>query len=91
MKYPLAPEHLAATEDMLSDYQKDLLKKQDTKLGKTEKLFLTLYDKKKYIVHHSILQEYIKLGLKVIKVHRTISFKESDWLKKYIDLIQNKE
>ena len=85
MKYPLAPEHLVATEDMLSDYQLNLLEKQDTKLGKTEKLFLTLYNKKKYIVHHSILQEYIKLGLKVTKVYRTISFKESDWLKPYID------
>ena len=70
---------------MLSEYQLNLLEKQDSKLGKEEKLFLTLYDKKKYVVHHSILKEYIKLGLKVTKVHRTISFEESDWLKKYID------
>jgi hypothetical protein len=49
--YPLAPEHMVVTEKMLSDYQLNLLEKHETKLGKTEKLFLTLYDKKKYIVH----------------------------------------
>jgi hypothetical protein len=84
-KYPLAPEHMAATENMLSDYQLNLLEKQNTKLGKEEKLFLTLYDKKKYVVHHSILKYYIKLGLKVTKVHRIISFEETNWLKSYID------
>ena len=54
-------------------------------MGNEEKLFLTLKDKKIYIVHHSILKEYIKLGLKVTKVHRTISFEEAAWLKKYIN------
>lgn len=84
-KFPLAPEHMVATEEMLSEYQLNLLEKQGAKLGKEKKLFLTLYDKKKYIIHHSILKDYIKLGLKVIKVHRIISFKESAWLKPYID------
>ena len=83
--FPLAPEHMVVKEEMLSKYQLNLMKKLKIKLGKQKKLFLTLYDKKKYIVHHSILKEYIKLGLKVTKVHRTISFKESAWLKPYID------
>ena len=76
-------------EEMLSPYQLNLLEEQETKLGKEKKLFLTLYDKKKYIVHHSILKEYIKLGLKVTKVYRIISFEESNWLKKYIDFNTN--
>ena len=84
-RFPLAPEHMVVKEEMLSEYQRNLMKKLNIKLGKEKKLFLTLYDKKKYIVHHSILKEYIKLGLKVTKVHRTISFKESAWLKPYID------
>jgi hypothetical protein len=85
MKYPLAPEHMVATKEMLSDYQLNLLEEQGVKLGTVKKLFLTLNDKKNYIIHHSILKEYIRLGLKVTKVHRTISFKESAWLKPYID------
>ena len=84
-RFPLAPEHMIVKEEMLSKYQLKLMEKLNIKLGKEKKLFLTLYDKKKYIVHHSILKEYIKLGLKVTKVHRTISFEESAWLKKYID------
>ena len=76
---------MKVTKEELSPYQLELLEKEDRILGNEEKLFLTLKDKKKYIVHHSILKEYIKLGLKVTKVHRTISFDESDWLKKYIN------
>ena len=84
-KFPLAPEHMIAEKEMLSEHQLNLMEKLNIKLGKEKKLFLTLYDKKKYIVHHSLLKEYIKLGLKVTKVYRTISFKESAWLKPYID------
>ncbi|CAC5402484.1 unnamed protein product [Mytilus coruscus] len=40
---------------------------------------------KKYIVHYEVLKDYIKLGMKVTKVYKTISFKESDWLAKYIN------
>ncbi|CAC5386244.1 unnamed protein product [Mytilus coruscus] len=42
-------------------------------------------DKKKNIVHYEVLKDYIKLGMKVTKVYKTISFKESDWLAKYIN------
>ena len=87
MKYPLAPEKYIAKREVLFEYQLNLL--GDNKLGNVEKLFLTLHDKKKYIVHHSILKEYIRLGLKVTQVHRTISFIESDWLGKYIDFNTN--
>ena len=88
MKYPLAPEKRVIKEEELSEYQKNLL--GDKPLGNTEKLLLTLYDKKKYVVHHRILKEYIRLGmLKVTKVHRTISFQESPWLQKYITFNTN--
>ncbi|CAC5403318.1 unnamed protein product [Mytilus coruscus] len=40
---------------------------------------------KKYIVHYEVLKDYIKLAMKVTKVYKTISFKESDWLAKYIN------
>jgi hypothetical protein len=81
--YPLAPEKMKINKKELSNYQLNLL--GDKPLGKEEKLLLTLYSKKKYIVHHSILKEYLKLGLTVTKVYRTISFEESDWLAKYIN------
>ena len=89
--FPLAPEHTIFKEEVLSEYQLNLLEEQETKLGKEKKLFLTLYDKKKYIVHHSILKEYIKLELKVTKVFRIISFEESNWLKNILILKLIKE
>ena len=82
-KYPLAPEKMKIKKEELSDYQLNLL--GDKPLGNEEKLFLTLRDKNKYIIHNSILKKYIKLGIKVTKVYRTISFKESNWLAKYIN------
>ena len=50
------------------------------------KLIPNLNNKKKYVVHHKTLKLYESLGLKVTRVHRSIKFYESAWLKKYIDL-----
>ena len=51
-----------------------------------DKLIPNLMDKTKYIIHHEALKQYLSLGLKLNKVHRGITFKESAWLKIYIDL-----
>ncbi|CAC5396014.1 unnamed protein product [Mytilus coruscus] len=83
IKYPLAPEKTRPKKEELSNYQLNLLGNKP--LGNEEKLFLTGKDKKKYIVHYKVLKDYIKLGMKVTKVYKTISFKESDWLAKYIN------
>ncbi|CAC5389411.1 unnamed protein product [Mytilus coruscus] len=82
IKYPLAPEKTRPKKEDLSNYQLNLLGNKP--LGNEEKLFLT-GKTKKYIVHYEVLKDYIKLGMKVTKVYKTISFKESDWLAKYIN------
>ncbi|XP_022778592.1 uncharacterized protein LOC111320169, partial [Stylophora pistillata] len=55
-------------------------------IGKVHKLVCTLNEKKKYIVHHEILKQYMSLGIEIGKIHRVIRFNESPWMKKYIDL-----
>ena len=51
-----------------------------------EKLIPNLNDKKKYVLHYGALKLYVKYGLKITKIHRGITFRESDWLKGYIDM-----
>ena len=43
------------------------------------------YDKERYVCHIKNLKYYIEKGLIVNKIHRVLQFKQSDWLKKYID------
>ena len=56
------------------------------KIDKTQKLGCNLRDKKKYVVHISILKQALNHGLKLKKVHRVIEFNQEAWLKKYIDM-----
>ena len=85
--YPLCPEIKNIPEDMLSEYQKYLNNKLDIKYNeKDTKLILDLLPKKNYKVYYKNLEYYLKLGLKVIKVHRILTFDEKPFLKEYIDL-----
>ena len=83
--FPLAPEHLDIKEEMLSQYQKDLGKELEVKVG-GKKLCLTLSNKYNYITHYRNLKMYLERGLKLLKVHRVLKFVQSPWLKPYIDL-----
>ena len=50
-----------------------------------EKLIPNLYDKKKYIIHIRVLKQAIDHGLILEKIHRCIRFRQSAWMKEYID------
>ena len=50
------------------------------KIDKTQKLVCNLSDKKKYVVHISILKQALNHGLKLKKVHRVIEFNQEAWL-----------
>ena len=83
--YPLGPEKIKVTNEMLSDYCKKNLKKFKISSGLVHKLIPTLNDKHKYVLHYKNLMLYLNLGLKLKKVHRVLEFNQSPWLKQYID------
>ena len=84
-QYPLAPEKLKVENDMISPYLRNLLDIHSLKhSNKTEKLIPNLSDKEKYIVHYKALQLYLSLGLELKKIHRVISFNESNWIEPYV-------
>ena len=83
--YPLAPERLAVSSDMLSKYCKKFADKYEIKVGDVKKLIPNLGSKTNYVVYCGNLQLYLSLGMKLSKIHKVLKFKQSDWMKKYID------
>ena len=85
--YPLCPEIKNIPEYNLSEYQTYLNNKLNIKYNeKDKKLILDLLSKKNYKIYYKNLEYYMKLGIKITKVHKILTFDEKPFLKDYIDL-----
>jgi hypothetical protein len=80
--YPLAPEHAMVTEAMLPPFCKPM----NVKHVLTEKLTGDLHSKIKYKTHNRNLKLYLGLGLRLLRVHRVVAFRQEPWLKPYVKL-----
>ena len=70
----------------LHDYHNDLpFMCAKMKINGVEKLVPNLYYKRKYVIHIKALAQALEHGLVIEKIHRAIEFKQSAWMKEYID------
>ena len=70
----------------LHDHHNDLpFMCEKIKINGVEKLVPNLYNKKKYVIHIKALHQALEHGLVLEKIHRAIEFKQSAWMKEYID------
>ena len=70
---------------MLSNYCKRVADKYEIKVGDVKKFTRNLGNKTNYVAHYRNLQLYLSLGMKLTKIHRVLEFKQSDWMKKYLN------
>lgn len=54
--------------------------------SKVKKLITDFSPKDSYVIHYRVLKQCLDKGLILKKVHRILAFKQSPWLKSYIDL-----
>ena len=83
--YLLAPEKQEISHNMLSSYCSNIASEYRIKTGGVNKLVPNLGNKSEYVLHDINLQLYLSLGMILSKVQKILKFKQSDWVKKYID------
>lgn len=89
--FPLCPENKIITYDMLSPYQKKVLKDVYNKSNyKEKKLTSTFFDREKVVLHALNLQLYLKLGMKIKEIFRVIKFKQRPFMKSWVDFCTEK-
>ena len=89
--FPLAPEKLKISFNDLSPFAQKLCSQLNLKSNlNTSKLIPNLNNKDNYVLYYKNLQLYLKLGLKLKKVHKILQFDEKPIMKEYIEFNSKK-
>lgn len=87
-EFPPMPINMNITEEMLSPYQIEHLAsstgKKHFKMNE-KRLCAHLGPRYHYVVHASTLSVYLKLGVKITKFHKALSFQQKEVFKPYIE------
>ena len=74
--YLLAPDKIEIKREMVSEYQLKIANLYNIPIGNVVKLVPYFFDKEKYVFHYENLQLYLRLGLKLKKVHHVLEFNQ---------------
>ena len=87
----LMPNKRKINDNELGYRQREKSKARSGKLlHRSEKLILDQNNKTEYMVHYRMLKFYVKMGLKVTKIHRVIKFKQNYICRDYMQNNTNK-
>jgi hypothetical protein len=93
--FPLAPEPSVIKLEMLTPFMREQwnrlceLRGQPLQYPACKKLLTSCCDKKEYVVHFKLLQFYLKMGMKISRIHSVIKYRQAPIFMNYID--QNSE
>ena len=76
---------------MLSDDCKKLADEYEIKVGDVMKLIQNLGNKTNYVLRYKNLLLYLSLGMKLTEIHKALTFKQSNWMKKNILILTLKK
>lgn len=89
---PLAPHKQVITGDMLGEYARNALEVQKRKgeTYKATKLTSSFLRRNKYVCHGVNLKLYLELGMRLVKIHKAITFDQTPFIKPYIEFCSRK-
>ena len=83
--YPMTLVKIKIEDDMLAPYWSEIKRKYNNKSEGFNKLAPNLIPKNNYVVYYRDLKYYLSQRLILKKVHKILEFKQSAWIKPYID------
>ena len=83
--YPLVVEIIKVREEMLPEYQLQIIQDKMFSLDKNKKIILNLDNKRKYKIYYQNLKLYLNLGLQSKKNHEILEFNQKPFLKPCIE------
>ena len=82
--FPPLPDKRLIHPEEVSPFTRYLMEKNQVRAGTVPKLICDLTPKRNYIIHGRNLVYLLSLGVRLIRVHRGISFRQAAWLYEFV-------
>ena len=83
--YSSAPEKSSTPKEWFSDSCLKIANAHNITTGTVKKIAPNLMKKINYVIYYRNLQQCLELGMKLKIINRILKFKQSDWMRPYID------